>query len=101
MAKLMRAVEEHLEDTNFGPTQLCQAMGMSRYHLHLKIKALTNRSTSIFIRTIRLHKAKELLQKGELNVTQIAFEVGFNDLSYFSRTFTEEFGMNPQNVVPS
>ncbi|MCB0563494.1 MAG: response regulator [Phaeodactylibacter sp.] len=101
MAKLMRAVEEHLEDTNFGPTQLCQAMGMSRSHLHLKIKALTNRSTSIFIRTIRLHKAKELLQKGELNVTQIAFEVGFNDLSYFSRTFTEEFGMNPQNVVPS
>ncbi|MCB0549481.1 MAG: response regulator [Phaeodactylibacter sp.] len=100
MAKLQKIVEDHLDDTSFGPAQLCEAMGMSRSHLHLKIKALTNRSTSIFIRTIRLHKAKELLQKGELNVTQVAFEVGFNDLSYFSRTFTEEFGVNPQNVIP-
>ena len=100
MARLQKIVEGHLDDAGFGSTQLCEAMGMSRSHLHLKIKALTNRSTSIFIRTIRLHKAKELLQKGELNVTQVAFEVGFNDLSYFSRTFTEEFGVNPQNVIP-
>ncbi|MEZ5038688.1 MAG: two-component regulator propeller domain-containing protein [Saprospiraceae bacterium] len=101
MAKLQKIVETHLDNTDFGPTQLCEAMGMSRSHLHLKIKALTNRSTSIFIRTIRLHKAKELLQAGKLNVTQVAFEVGFNDLSYFSRKFTEEFGVNPQKVVPS
>ncbi|MCB9053599.1 MAG: response regulator [Lewinellaceae bacterium] len=101
MARLQKIVEGHLDDAGFGSTQLCEAMGMSRSHLHLKIKALTNRSTSIFIRTIRLHKAKELLQKGELNVTQVAFEVGFNDLSYFSKKFTEEFGVNPQKVVPS
>ncbi|MCB9283902.1 MAG: response regulator [Lewinellaceae bacterium] len=100
MAKLQKIVEDNLDDTDFGPTQLCKAMGMSRSHLHLKIKALTNLSTSIFIRTIRLHKAKELLQQGELNVTQVALEVGFNDLSYFSRKFTEEFGVNPQKVVP-
>lgn len=96
MAKLQTVVEEHLDDGNFGPTQLCQAMAMSRSHLHQKIKALTNLSTSIFIRTIRLHKAKELLEAGELNVTQVAFEVGFNDLSYFSRKYSEEFGMSPK-----
>ena len=101
MAKLLKIVEDNLDNTDFGPTQLCAAMGMSRSHLHLKIKALANRSTSIFIRTIRLHKAKELLQQGELNVTQVAIEVGFNDLSYFSRKFSEEFGVSPQKVVPS
>ncbi|MCB0563492.1 MAG: response regulator [Phaeodactylibacter sp.] len=101
MARLQKIVEGHLSDADFGPTQLCKAMGMSRSHLHLKIKALTNRSTSIFIRTIRLHKAKELLEQGELNVTQVASEVGFNDLSYFSKKFTEEFGVNPQKVIPS
>lgn len=99
MTKLQRIVEEHLDETEFGPSQLCKAMGMSRSHLHLKLKALTNRSTSIFIRTIRLYKAKELLQQGDLNVTQVAFEVGFNDLSYFSRKFTEEFGINPQQLT--
>ena len=100
MEKLQQTVIDNLDNTDFGPTQLCAAMGMSRSHLHLKIKALTNLSTSIFIRTIRLHKAKELLQEGELNVTQVAFEVGFSDLSYFSRKFTEEFGVNPQKVLP-
>lgn len=99
MAKLQAVVEENLDDGNFGPTQLCKAMGMSRSHLHQKIKALTNLSTSIFIRTIRLHRAKDLLQAGELNVTQIAFEVGFNDLSYFSRKFSEEFGVSPQKAA--
>ena len=100
MEKLQKIAIDNLDNTDFGPTQLCAAMGMSRSHLHLKIKALTNLSTSIFIRTIRLHKAKELLQEGELNVTQVAFEVGFSDLSYFSRKFTEEFGVNPQKVLP-
>ena len=100
MEKLQKIAIDNLDNTDFGPTQLCAAMGMSRSHLHLKIKALTNLSTSIFIRTIRLHKARELLQEGELNVTQVAFEVGFSDLSYFSRKFTEEFGVNPQKVLP-
>ncbi len=101
MSKLMKVVEEHLDDTEFGPNQLCKAMEMSRSQLHLKIKALTNRSTSIFIRTIRLHKAKELLQQGKLNVTQVAQEVGFESLSYFSRVFSEEFGVSPQKLLDS
>lgn len=101
MIKLQKSVEENLDDGNFGPTQLCEAVGMSRSQLHLKIKALTNRSTSIFIRSIRLHKAKELLQQGELSVSQVVAEVGFNDLSYFSRKFKEEFGESPQKVANS
>lgn len=101
MAKLQKAVENNLANTDFGPNQLSQALDMSRSHLHLKIKALTNRSTSIIIRTIRLHKAKELLQEGKYTVTQVAAKVGFKDLSYFSKKFTEEFGVNPQTLIPS
>ena len=101
MKKLQQTVDEHLADLNFGTTQLCEAMGMSRSHLHLKIKALTNKSTSVFIRTIRLHKARQLLQQGHLNVSQVAMEVGFRNLSYFSRKFSEEFGYPPNKLIHS
>ncbi|MEL7118328.1 MAG: ATP-binding protein, partial [Bacteroidota bacterium] len=99
MKQLKTAVEDHLEDSSFGTTQLCKALGMSRTQLHLKVKALTNKPTSHVIRSIRLHRAKELLEQGELNVSQVIYEVGFNHLSYFSKTFTEEFGINPKDVV--
>lgn len=98
IAKLQKAVKANISDPRFGTAELCREIGMSRSQLHLKIKALTNRTTSHFIRSIRLHKARELLQQEDLNVSQVAFEVGFNDLSYFSRKFTEEFGVNPKDV---
>ncbi|MEL7121875.1 MAG: ATP-binding protein [Bacteroidota bacterium] len=101
ITQLQQTIEENLSNANFGPTELCRAIGMSRSQLHLKIKALTNKSTSIYIRSVRLHRAKELLQRGDLNVTQVAFEVGFNNVSYFSKKFTEEFNVNPLKVYRS
>ena len=70
-------------------------MEISRPQLHRKLKALTNKSTSFYIRSFRLHRAKQLLQTTNLNVSEIAFEVGFANLSYFSRVFKEEFGISP------
>lgn len=96
--KLKKVVEKHLGDSAFGANQLCEAIGMSRSQLHLKIKALTGVSTSIFIRNIRLQKAKDLLQKGGLNVSQVAYDVGFNSPTYFSTKFSEAFGMQPSEV---
>lgn len=72
---------------------------MSRSQLHLKIKALTNRSTSHFVRGVRLQKAKELLQDGDTTVSAVARKVGFPDPAYFSRTFTEEFGSAPREFL--
>ena len=92
-------MEANLSNDGFGIPELCQEIGMSRSQLHLKIKALTNRSTTRFIRLIRLHKAKELLQTSDLNITQVAYEVGFKDPSYFTRTFTEEFNLSPRAFV--
>jgi YesN/AraC family two-component response regulator len=94
--KVRSIVEDHLSDDNFGVPELCKAIGMSRSQLHLKLKALTNRSTSHNIRAIRLHKAKKLLKTSDLNVTQVAYEVGFNDPAYFTRSFSEEFGVPPR-----
>lgn len=99
--KLRAGIEANLGNEKFGIPDLCQIIGMSRSQLHLKIKALTNRSTSHYIRAIRLQKAKELLQKGEFNVTEVAFEVGFQNRAYFSRAFTEEFGLPPKEFVKS
>ena len=70
---------------------------MSRMQLHRKLKALTDRSASSFIRGMRLQKAKILLQQTQQNISEVAFEVGFNDPKYFSRVFTEAFGITPSD----
>lgn len=101
ITKLQAAVLERLDDEQFGIAELCRIAGMSRSQLHLKLKALTGRSASHFIRYIRLHKAKELLEQTSMSVTEIAFEVGFNDPSYFSRSFSEVFGAPPSTFVRS
>ncbi|MCG8310866.1 MAG: response regulator [Cytophagales bacterium] len=95
ITKLRNIVEKNLTDEEFGISELCTVIGMSRTQLHLKIKALTDQPTSHFIRMTRLQKAKELLKQSDLNITEIAYEVGFQSISYFSRSFIEEFGITP------
>ncbi len=94
--RIREEIEANLDDEFFGIQELCRAIGMSRAQLHRKLKALTGKSTSIFVRSIRLHKAKPILLNTDLNISQVAFEVGFSDPKYFSRTFNEEFGMTPK-----
>ena len=66
--------------------------------LYRKIKAITEKSTAVFIRSIRLQYAKELLSSHDKSVSEIAYEVGFNDPSWFSRAFKDEFGFSPSEV---
>ena len=63
--------------------------------MHRKIKALTGKSTGQFIHTIRLHHALSFLQSSDKSIKTIAFDVGYNDPSYFTRMFTREFGNPP------
>jgi YesN/AraC family two-component response regulator len=95
LQELHHLLEDHLSEEGFGIAQLCRKMGMSRTQLHHKIKALTGKSTSIFIRSIRLKKAKELLRNSDLNVSEVAYEVGFRTPVYFTQVFTEEVGVSP------
>lgn len=88
-------VESNLDDADFDVVALCKAMGSSRSQLHRKITALTGMSTSGFQRSIRLNRAKELLRESDLNVSEIAYDIGFRDPNYFTKAFSSAYGLTP------
>jgi YesN/AraC family two-component response regulator len=93
--KLRVIVEAHLADAELSTDAICQLMGMSRTTLHKKMTALTGLSISRYLRALRLRKAQELLTGSPLNIAEVAYAVGFEDPKYFSRVFSEEFGVSP------
>ena len=97
--KAVDVVKEHMADDGFNASTFAREMALSRVQLHRKIKALTNKTTTEFIRTIRLNRASRLLKAQTSNVTEIAYEVGFSSLSYFTSSFTEQFGSTPSAFV--
>ncbi|MBV6442568.1 MAG: Sensor histidine kinase RcsC [Saprospiraceae bacterium] len=98
LQKAIRVVAAQMSDEDFDMPQLCKALHMSRSNLFRKLKALTGRSATDFIRTLRLEKAKELLETTDLNVTEVCFKVGFGSPNYFSRAFQEQFGISPSEL---
>ena len=70
---------------------------MSRSNLHRKIKALTGLSSSHFIRKVRIEHAKELMDNPELQISEIAYMVGFSNPAYFNRVFNEVEGRSPRD----
>jgi len=88
-----------IDDNEYSIAQLCRELGLSRTQLHNKLKAVTGKSASLFIRYIRLIESRKLLQQGMLNVSEVAYSVGFKDPSYFSRNFAEEFGYPPSKLL--
>lgn len=95
LKRVMAIVDEHLSDADFGVQAFAQKVRLSRVQLHRKLKALTDQSASEFIRIMRLRAAARLLEQGKYTVTEIAYEVGFNNLSYFAKCFQEQFGVLP------
>lgn len=98
LQKIAKLVIENLSNTDFRNTQLAAKMHLSESQLFRKIKKLTGQSTAIYSRSIRLQKAKELLQNSDLTISEITYTTGFNDPSYFSRTFSKEFGVPPSSI---
>ena len=96
--KLHDIIEDNLSDSNFSILQLCAQLGMSRASLYKKFKALANQPLADFIRRARLHRVRQLLETTGLNVSQVAIEAGFKNFSTFSRSFSEEFGLNPGEI---
>ena len=88
-------IEEHMNDNEFEVRKLQDEVGMSRMQLFRKFKALTGQTPSEFIRTIRLRRAAKLFEQNYGNVAQVAYEVGFNNLSYFAKCFKELFKVAP------
>jgi signal transduction histidine kinase/CheY-like chemotaxis protein/AraC-like DNA-binding protein len=101
LQKVIAFVEDNLSDQSLDHTRISELTNMSRTVLYAKFKALTGQGVHDFIRTIRMKKSLALLLAGELNITQIAYEVGFNTPSYFTKTFVKHYGMTPRDYVTS
>lgn len=93
--KAVALVEANISNPEFLVEDLCRDMGMSRVYFYKKILALTDKTPSEFIRFIRLKRAADLLEKSQLFVNEVAFQVGFNDPKYFRKYFKDEFGQSP------
>lgn len=98
MQKIHEAIQGGMGQSDFGLENLCEAVGLSSTQVFRKMKALTGTSPVRFIQKMRLKKAKELLLNSELNVSEVAYEVGFSDPNYFSRAFSKEFNIPPSNI---
>jgi DNA-binding response OmpR family regulator len=97
LQKIREVVETHLSDADFDMPQLERALGMSHSQVFRKVKALTGHSPSVLIRTIRLHKSRELLKDRSRTIAEVAYEVGFSSPAYFSTMFLEAFGKTPSD----
>ena len=99
IGKAINIVEKHISETEFSVELLGEALGLSRGHLYRKLMAITGKSPSEFIRLVRLKRAKQLLEKSQLQITEIAYQVGFNSRNHFTMKFKEEFGISPSEYV--
>jgi len=93
-------VEKNIDNENFGVDDLAKQIGVGRRQLHRKLTALTDLSPVQCLRSMRLQRAKQLLEKGAGNVTEICFSVGYGDVTAFSKAFREEFGKPPSAFIP-
>jgi signal transduction histidine kinase/ligand-binding sensor domain-containing protein/DNA-binding NarL/FixJ family response regulator len=92
-------VRDHGGESGFAAHTLARLMGISRAHLNRKLHALTGLKSNLFIRTLRLQHASELLRRRTGSVSEIAFAVGFNHLSYFAACFKEQYGCPPSEYM--
>ena len=91
----VKYVEDNIARSDLSVEELSKELGMSRVHLYKKLLAITGKTPIEFIRIIRLQRAAQLLRGSQQNISEIAYQVGFNNPKYFSRYFKEEFGILP------
>jgi len=96
--KVRNIMEAHLDNDQFGIRELCLEIGMSRAQLYRKFKSLTDTTVNDYLQKFRLFRAKEMLLNSGLNVSEVAYETGFKNLSHFSRSFKEAFGVTPGSL---
>ncbi len=98
--KVIRIVETNISDPSFDVNALCDTFNMSQTRLYRKLKALTGMTIKEFIQGLRLRKAAILLLNLEdKNISEIAYEVGFNDPNYFGKVFKAHYGMSPSEYI--
>jgi signal transduction histidine kinase/DNA-binding response OmpR family regulator len=96
LKKVMNTIEVNISNSDFSVELLSEEMGMSSTHLYRKLKSLTDLSANEIIKRYRIKKASILLRNKQGNISEIMYDVGFSNLSYFSKCFKAEFGLTPK-----
>lgn len=95
LERIVKIINQHLSETEFGVDELCVEIGISRSQLHRKMKDLTGIGSGEFMRNIRLEQAARMLKETNMNVSQVAYAVGFSNLGHFSKIFRTHYGVYP------
>ena len=95
MDRIMNVINKNLSNQELNVEMITREVGISRVHLHRKLKELTNQSTRDLIKNVRLKHAATLLTTTHYNITEITDMVGFSSVTLFSRSFKELYGMTP------
>lgn len=99
MKRIMKVINDNLSNPELSIDIITAEVGISRTHLHRKLKELTNQTTTQFVRNIRLKQAAILLAEKRHNINEIATLTGFSDSNYFSTSFKEAYGMTPREYI--
>ena len=99
VSRVVEVIRKHIEEPDFSVDDLSREVGMSRVHLNRKLKENISTSPSNLMKTIRLKQAAFLLINHKVNISEVAYKVGFSTHSYFSNSFRDYFGMTPKEFV--
>ena len=99
MQRIMKIINDNIAEPSLSVEMLANSVGLSRVHLHRKLKEITNLSPRDFIRNIRMQQAAKLLKEKRLSISDVAYAVGYNNLSHFSNTFKDLFGQTPKEYM--
>ncbi len=99
LQKAIDVIEANIADPDLDIERFALEIGVSRMQLYRKLNALTEMTVKEFVRSIRLKRAAQLLVQRKLNISEVAYAVGFRDLSHFRKCFRQEFGMNASEYV--
>nr|WP_294948788.1 helix-turn-helix domain-containing protein [uncultured Mucilaginibacter sp.] len=94
-----RIVDENIGDPTFNVTDFARAIGLSRAQLYRKIDRISGQSVKEFVRIIRLKKASEMLTKTSYNISEVAYRVGFSSIAYFTKSFSNLYGLPPSKYI--
>ena len=97
LEKVIRIVNDNIDNPELNVEMLADGAGMSRVHMHRKLKELTGQSARDFIKSVRLKQAADLLTSKKLTVSEVAYALGFSNISHFSNAFKEFYGMSPRD----
>ena len=99
MERIMQVINENLSDSDLSVDIIAQKVGISRVHLHRKMKELTNQTPHSFVRNIRLKQAAKMLRTSKRNITEVMYLCGFSNAASFSTMFKNLYGCSPREYM--